>query len=91
MREADLAAALGELRKNFDWIVVDGPPVTIYSEAAILSSLADATILVIRAESTRAEVAERAKRTILESGGNLFGAILNRREYHIPEFIYRRL
>jgi capsular exopolysaccharide synthesis family protein len=91
MRESNLASALGELRKSFDWIVVDGPPVTIYSEATTLSSLADATILVVRAESTRAEVADRAKRTVMESGGYLAGAILNRREYHIPDFIYRRL
>jgi capsular exopolysaccharide synthesis family protein len=91
MRESNLASAMGELRKSYDWIVVDGPPVTIYAEAATLSSLADATVLVIRAESTRAEVADRAKRTIVESGGNLVGAILNRREYHIPEFIYRHL
>ncbi len=91
MRESHLASAMGELRKSYDWIVVDGPPVTIYAEAATLSSLADATILVVRAESTRAEVADRAKRIIIESGGNLVGAILNRREYHIPEFIYRHL
>jgi succinoglycan biosynthesis transport protein ExoP len=91
MRESNLVSALGELRESFDWIVVDGPPVTVYAEATTLSSLADATILVIRAESTRAEVADQAKRTVMESGGYLIGAILNRREYHIPDFIYRHL
>ena len=91
MRQSVLEQTLGELRKRFDWIVVDGPPVTIYAEAATLSALADATVLVIRAESTRAEVADQAKRTIVNAGGRLIGAILNRRQYHIPEFIYRHL
>lgn len=91
MRESIIAGAFDELRKSFDWVVVDGPPVTIYTEAATLSGLADATVLVVRAESTRSEVAERAKKTIAESGGHLAGAILNQRRYHIPDFIYRRL
>ena len=91
LSETVLAQVFLELRQGFDWIVVDGPPVTIYSEASTLSSLADATILVLQAETTRREVAERAERIFNESGGRLVGAILNRRKYHIPDFLYRHL
>ena len=91
LSERVLKNAFVELRASFDWIIVDGPPVTIYSEASTLSSLADGTILVLRAESTRSEVAERAARIVTEAGGRLLGGVINRRKYHIPDFIYKHL
>jgi hypothetical protein len=36
-------------------------------------------------------VAEEAKNVLQGTGVDLLGAVLNRRRYHIPEFIYRRL
>ena len=86
-----LQEAFGKLRNHFDWILVDGPPVTVSTEAAALSAVADATVLVLRAESTRSEVADRAARIIHQSGGNLVGAVLNQRRFHIPSFLYRHL
>ncbi len=86
-----LSEAFVQLRDWFDWIVLDGPPVTIYAEAVTLGRLADATILVVRAESTRREVVQHAKKILVQSGSNLLGAILNRRRHHIPDVIYRHL
>lgn len=86
-----LKKAFGKLRRRFDWIVIDGPPVTLSAEAGALSAQADATVLVLRAESTRSEVAVRARNILHQSGGHVLGAVLNRREYHIPDFLYRRL
>ena len=86
-----LRRLLEELRSRFDRIIVDGPPVTVYSEAASLASLSDGVVLVVQAERTRWHVAEEAKRTILASGARLTGAVLNRRRCHIPESIYRLL
>lgn len=86
-----IGGALSEARGTFNWIVIDGPPVTVCSEAVNLAGLVDGIILVVLAESTRWEVAERAKRILEDSGGHLVGAVLNRRRYHIPEAIYRRL
>jgi capsular exopolysaccharide synthesis family protein len=75
----------------FDWVIIDGPPVTLYSEASSLASAAGGAILVVQAERTRWEVAEQAKRALEDSGVNVLGAVLNRRRYHIPDFLYRRL
>ena len=37
------------------------------------------------------EVIQKAKEKIEASGGTIVGSILNRRKYHIPERLYRRL
>jgi succinoglycan biosynthesis transport protein ExoP len=83
-----LRAALNGLRAKYDWVIVDGPPITVYSDAGILAPLMDGVVLVVRAERTRWEVAEQAKRILDESGARLLGAVLSRRRYHIPRALY---
>jgi protein-tyrosine kinase len=86
-----LKAAIEQLRARFDWVILDGPPITIYSDAAILAPMVDGVVLVVEAERTRWEVVSQAKRTIEESGGRVLGAVLNRQHYHIPPALYGRL
>jgi len=79
------------LQSQFDWVMLDGPPVTTYPDASSLAVVADGTILVLRAERTRSEVAVQAMKVLNNAGATLLGGVLNGRRYHIPEFIYRRL
>ncbi|HPA83133.1 MAG TPA: hypothetical protein PLS95_20105, partial [Thermoanaerobaculales bacterium] len=72
-------------------VMLDGPPVTTYPDASSLAVVADGTILVLRAERTRSEVAVQAMKVLNNAGATLLGGVLNGRRYHIPEFIYRRL
>jgi capsular exopolysaccharide synthesis family protein len=75
----------------YDWIIFDSPPATSYPDSTSIASVCGGAIVVIRAEKTRLEVVEEAKRKLESSGVGLLGAVLNRREYHIPGFIYKRL
>jgi len=84
----ELRVALEGLRAKYDWVIVDGPPATVYSDAGILAPLVDGVVLVVQAEKTRWQVAEQAKRTLEESGARLLGAVLSRRQFHIPKALY---
>jgi len=86
-----LQGVITSLQSQFDWVILDGPPVTTYPDASTFAAVADGAILVLRAERTRWEVAERAMKVLNEAGVTLLGGVLNGRRYHIPEFIYRRL
>jgi capsular exopolysaccharide synthesis family protein len=83
-----LRMALQALRAKFDLVIVDGPPATVYSDAGMLAPLVDGVVLVVEAEKTRWQVAEQAKRTLEESGARVLGAVLSRRQFHIPEALY---
>ena len=83
--------AFRELGSRFTWVIVDGPPVTACSEAAILARLANAALLVVKAEATRHQVAQQAAHTLESCGTRMVGAVLNRRHYHLPEWVYTRL
>ncbi len=78
------------LRRDFRWVVVDAPAITALAEGGAWFGLASGVILVVQASRTRWEAAEHAVRIIQESGGRVLGAVLNRRKFYLPEFIYRR-
>jgi capsular exopolysaccharide synthesis family protein len=85
------ADTLQELRRRFTCVIIDAPPVTQFPDASTLARFSDGVVLVLRAESTRWQVAEEARRILEEDGGRILGAVLNERRYHIPEFFYKRL
>ncbi len=75
----------------YDWVIIDGPPMTAYPDSASIASACGGAVLVVGAEITRSEVVEEAKRTLEATGVDVLGAILNRRRFHIPGFIYKKL
>jgi capsular exopolysaccharide synthesis family protein len=68
---------LETLKNRFDRIVVDSPPVNIVTDAVVLSTRLDATVLVARALGTRRETVRQAQRALRDVGGNLAGFVLN--------------
>jgi len=88
---ASLHSVILALLSLYDWIIIDSPPATSYPDVGTIAAASGGAILVVEAESTRQEVVEEAKRVLDVSGVDLLGAVLNRRQYHIPGFIYRRL
>jgi capsular exopolysaccharide synthesis family protein len=64
------------LRKHYDMIVLDAPPVLAVSDARVLSRLADATVLVVRWQKTP-EAFVTAAASALRAGGTwVAGAVL---------------
>ncbi len=82
---------IGELRTEFDFVIIDVPPVTRYPDALAVGQLADGVVLVLAAGSTRRESAQLATSTLRSSNVSILGAVLNKRTYPIPEPLYKRL
>lgn len=85
-----LAARIAELRQEFRYIVMDSPPVNVYSDAISLAQAADGVVLVVSANSTRKEAGRKAKESFEMAGAQLLGAVLNKRTYPIPQSLYDR-
>ena len=84
-----MAALMTELRKRFDYIIVDAPPVIPVADPAIISGLADGVIMVIRAGKTQSGIVKHATELLEQSKANLLGYILTHVEYYIPHYIYK--
>jgi capsular exopolysaccharide synthesis family protein len=68
---------LNALRDSFDRVVVDSPPIAPVTDAAILSTKVDGTLLVVRALKTKKDPARRSVRALTDVGGRLVGVVLN--------------
>jgi capsular exopolysaccharide synthesis family protein len=84
-------AFLQSMNEIFDYIILDVPPVPIFSEARVLCTKVDGVVLVLEAGKTRKQVAIRAKKEIEAAGGRILGVVLNKRKYYIPKWIYKLL
>jgi Mrp family chromosome partitioning ATPase len=69
------AEVLGRLRKEFQFIVVDTPPIMPVADTHILAGLADGVVIVVRARQTRRELFKRAVENL--SASNILGVVLN--------------
>ena len=68
---------LQELEKRFDRVIFDSPPLMPVTDAAVLSTRVDATVLVVKPFLTRKEVARHAARSLRDVGGRILGTVLN--------------
>lgn len=73
-----LRAILGELRANFDWVVIDSSPVGIVSDALILAPMTDGTIVVAGAEMAPRKAVAHTLERVAETGARVLGVVLNR-------------
>ena len=67
-----------ELRAEFDFVIVDAPPVSRYADAIALGRLSDGMVLVLDAGSTRQDAALTAVQYVRSSRIQVLGAVLNR-------------
>jgi len=86
-----LRALFSELRREFNHVLMDTPPVGSHADATLLGQLTDGVVLVIGSNSTRRETARAAKESLEAAKVPMLGAVLNRRTFPIPQALYERL
>jgi capsular exopolysaccharide synthesis family protein len=86
-----LQARLDDLRAQFDYILVSAPPAHLSADTITLGQLSNGVVLVLEANSTRREVAQKSKLTLETANVKLLGAVLNNRTFPIPKAIYSKL
>ncbi len=69
------------LRQQYDYVLLDTPPLNLFTDAALIGSQADALLLVARADRTEREELRFAVAQLRNVQVNLAGAVLNDVEY----------
>jgi polysaccharide biosynthesis transport protein len=80
--------AVRTLREQFEFVVVDSPPVIPVSDARVLSPLVDVVVLVGRYESTTRRALARSAQLLSEAQANVIGVVLNDIDYSSADFRY---
>lgn len=71
------AKLLAGVRERFDRVIIDSPPVMPVTDATVLSTKTDGTVLVARSGRTSKDLVRQAARALQDVGANLVGAVLN--------------
>jgi Mrp family chromosome partitioning ATPase len=79
---------ISELGAEFDYILVDTPPLSVGNQAAVLGAWSDGVALVLKANSSRREQARRVLQEFQAANVPVLGAVLNQRTFPIPDKIY---
>ncbi len=82
---------LDYLRGQYHYALLDAAPVLSAPETAVLAGSVDGVVLVVRAGKTKREVVQRGLDRLRKYNARVLGVVMNRQQYIIPEFIYRRL
>jgi capsular exopolysaccharide synthesis family protein len=87
-----IKSMFAELRKLYDKIIIDCPPMTAVADATIISNYCDATLYVIASRNTNRDIAKGALKDLKENGANVIGAVLTRvqkrDQYYGMEYYY---
>ncbi|WP_343290384.1 CpsD/CapB family tyrosine-protein kinase [Turicibacter bilis] len=73
-----LKELLNQLKQYFDIILIDTPPVGVVTDAAILSTLVDGTLMVIASHQTESDQAVRAMKLLQTVGAKVLGTVLTK-------------
>lgn len=69
---------LEQLRKQYDMVIIDTPPVGQITDAAIISRMADGVVLVMASGQTNIEMARHAQQSLKQVDANILGTVLTR-------------
>lgn len=86
-----MRALLPELQREFDYVLIDAPPLRAGDDTIMLGRNAEGVVLVLRANASRRETARKAVHDLETANVRVLGAVLNHRTFPVPESIYKKL
>jgi capsular exopolysaccharide synthesis family protein len=75
-----LTEFLGRLRQDFDYVLIDTPPIGFVSETAALAANGDGVLLILDSQRTRKGALRQALRRLRSVGANVLGTVMNKYE-----------
>jgi capsular exopolysaccharide synthesis family protein len=85
---AKMKQAIETLSANFDYVVIDSPPVSSFADSLILSALVEGVIIVVKAGMTPREMAQRTKAHLQSVGAKILGVVVNQIKLQPHDYYY---
>ena len=72
----------------YDYVIIDTPPLLAATDAQILASIADATLLVVDIKKTKRRQVIESRRRLDNVGAKLLGLVMNKIDSHKDSYYY---
>lgn len=76
------------LSSNFDYVIVDSPPIASFADGLILSSMVEGVIMVVKAGVTPREMAQRTRMNLHAVGAKVLGVVVNHAKLQPHDYYY---
>lgn len=74
----EMQVLLQDAKEGYDVILLDVPPVTVFSDAIALGTKTDGVLLVLTNKQDKVELVQKAKEMFAQAGITILGCILNK-------------
>ena len=75
-----MSALLERLKEEYDYVLIDTPPVMLVTDAAAISSKVDGIIMVVASKANPPSTVKMAKERLEQAGARILGCVLNKVE-----------
>lgn len=77
-----------QARSEYSFVIFDTPPLSAFVDAAVLSTVVDATLLVVRQNFVRRDDLLSSYEQLQKAGANVIGAVMNYCENEKSDYYY---
>lgn len=85
----ELEEIAAELRRRYDYVLYDTPPINRAADAGMLGQATDGALMVVRMNKTHRESVDRAIRLLHAATVPVVGLVLTHQKFYIPNYLYR--
>ena len=89
MGRPEVEELVAELRRRFDYVLLDTPPINRVSDAGMLGRAVGEAILVVRMYKTHRESVEKGIGLLHAADVKIGGIVLTNQKYFVPDYLYR--
>ncbi len=77
---------INELKKRYDIIILDCPPILGLSDTVIMTQYSDANIVVISSDQTKSEFLEKTKKVFEQANAKITGVVINKSDFKAKSY-----
>lgn len=79
---------INRLQNDFDFVIVDSPPIMVVTDAVVISRIIDGVLLVVETKKTRRDALIESKGFVENVGGKVLGVVLNKARFSRIDNLY---
>lgn len=88
LESESMKTIIKKIKKRFDFVIVDSPPIMVVSDAVVISRILDGVLIVIESKRTRKDAIYKSKEIIENVGGKVLGVVLNKSHFSRIDRLY---
>ena len=78
LSQPQMQAMVDTLRQKFDFVILDAPPVSVVTDAAVIGRYVDGAVFVVRSDYAPADAVRGAVKKLQDAGVRVLGSVLTR-------------